>query len=219
MLVRVVLAAAVLAAVPTRTADACTCDVRLQWLPADGAADVPLDSVVLLEAKYGPISIELRSATETVALAQEAAYDGATFWTLARPARLDANTQYTLTFSDSSGHRTVTSTFTTGSAVHAAPTSFAGLSAARFEMMAYPFAGGCIDSCVAGSGQISRIRLEFPPLPADRTFAVFEVSRDGVVASRPRGSSQPAPSSMSSDSRYAAPGLRASMPRRPTARA
>lgn len=165
---------------------ACSCayEPARIW-PVDGATNVPLNTRITVRLlSTQELTITLRDeggALVPLTLPPPPVGFDPIEYTLAFAtpmATLSPNTAYTITAQDKY-RPDVVATFTTGSTEdHTAP-AFAGVSSVAPETMTYPL-NTCSSSCVSAvDGHLSRMRLDFPDLPADVVFVESRTATEG----------------------------------------
>lgn len=166
-----------------RVAEPCSCSTpETKISPADGSANVPLNAIVIAQLHESPILVELRLAATNEIVSMTFDLRGSTFFgTPIVP--LQANTAYTVTVGNGGPNPTV-AMFTTGDRIDEINPYFYGLTSVSFETMAYPVpdedGSMCFSTCVVGAdGRISRIVMDYEPLPDDAVYAVLRVRRKG----------------------------------------
>lgn len=187
LLAGLVLAAVSIVATPSRDASACSCALEAPRIsPADGAVDVPINARVFMSFGFQQtVAVELREVgTGTVVPLTVESHERFTgMWLSAAPTvALAPNTTYEVVVDSQVPTR---STFLTGDGTDLTPPAFDGLVSLAPETMRYPIenaeGGFCFDSCVEGTGHISRLRLGFAEPPAEAALVTFTLLRDGAV--------------------------------------
>ena len=194
---RIALAATLALVADVRPADSCSCAYEpAEIWPVHGATGVPLNARITVRlSSTQNLTVTLRDGTGATVPLMFPPRPALPDWVevailVGTPsAALAPNTTYTITAQDQY-RPDVVATFTTGTIEDNTPPAFTGIASLEPETMTYPL-NGCYDSCVSASdGHLSRMRFDFPALPADVVFAELRTHGDNDVVVR-----QPLPAS------------------------
>jgi uncharacterized protein (TIGR03382 family) len=160
-----------------RRADACSCEPIEDIVPADGAVDVPLNAVIMVQrwgvARADRIDVVETGTNAVVASATPETTGSVNITTLAPSAPLAANTTYEVVAFPASAFPAPLSTFTTGSETDTTAPVFAGLESVVAESM--DVRECTLNSCVSATsfGWFPRLRLGFTA-PSDIAYYALE---------------------------------------------